>query len=161
MPGIDQCGDALARLRNADQAGTIMDDAQVDGAVSLWVGNARSREALENYVDIDYSVDDSSRLSPCAEDFGTGFYDEDFMEADMAARPTRSLSELLRGCSYEDVIVPEFVRLCGDRLPEESNAFVLLYDFQHEGALGPAAGATGPVNLKYRVSNCVHRPWRF
>ncbi len=137
----------------------MQNDKQVQGAVSLWVGFSPSREALENYVEIDYSTGDLSRLSQFADDFGTGFYDDDFMEADMPEKPTRSLGDLLRGCSYDRVIIPEFVRLCGNLLPEDANAFVLLCNFQHSGRVGPGADAGGPVKLQYMGCIRVEMPW--
>ena len=69
--------------------------------MSLWVGIAPSHEALRNYVEMDYTKRDTSRLSQFADDFGTDFYDEDFMDAWARDQSTRSLAELLRGCSYD------------------------------------------------------------
>jgi hypothetical protein len=137
----------------------MQEDKQVQGAVSLWVGVSPSRDPLENYVDIDYSTSDLSRLSQFADDFGTGFYDDDFMEADMPETPTRSLGHLLRGCSYDSIVIPKFVKLCGDLLPDEANAFVLLYNFQHNGRPGRGTGADGPVKLRYMGSITVDMPW--
>lgn len=127
----------------------MQENRRVQGAVSLWVGSSPSRDALQDYVDIDYSTTDLSRLSRFADDFGTGLYDHDFMETDVTEKSTRSLSELLQGCSYNSVVVPTFLRLIGEQLPVEANAFVLLYDFQHHGSLGTAPVASGPVELRY------------
>ena len=74
-------------------------------------------------------------------------------------KPTRSLSALLRGCSYDSIIIPKFVQLCGDVLSEEANAFVLLCNFQHNGSPGPGANAGGPVRLRYIGSITVEMPW--
>jgi hypothetical protein len=138
---------------------TMHEDKRVEGAVSLWVGISPSRNALENYVQIDYSTGDLARLSQFADDFGTGLYDDDFVEADMSGKPTRSLSNLLRGCSYDSIIISKFVKLCGESLPEEANAFVLLYNFRYNGSLGPAASAGGPVKLRYMGSITVEMAW--
>ena len=130
----------------------------VDGVVSLWVGFAPSYEALEGYVEPDYASDAQPHVSPLATDFGTGWYDHDLLEISVG-RPTKSLVALLRGCSYESIIVPKFVSQCGETLPEEMNSFVLLYDFRHNGSPGPGANPSGPVKLRYIGTIQVDMPW--
>ena len=73
------------------------EEKRVEGAVSLWIGVSPSRDALENYVEMDYSTNNISHLSRLARDFRTGWYDHDFMEADMPKRylPGRGLSLLV------------------------------------------------------------------
>src|SRR5260221_1475154 len=122
---------------------------RVDGSVSLWVGVSPSRDALENYVELDYSTGDMSRLSQLADDFGTGYYDEDFVDISFHEKATRSLSDLLHRCSYASLIIPKFVELCGEFLPTEVNSAVLFYDFRHYRRPGPGADAGGPVRLQY------------
>lgn len=119
-----------------------------EGAVSLWVGHADSEEALDAYLLTRYSEDGDLIPSPFASDFGTGYYDEDFREGQYYETPSRSIPELLRGFSYDDVIVPKFVQLLGELLSEEVNAVVCLYNFHHEGRLEPATGG-GAVRLRY------------
>jgi hypothetical protein len=135
------------------------EDPDVEGAVSLWVGVAPSRDALEKYVDIDYSTGDPSRLSQLADDFGTGFYDEDFVDTSFHSKPTRSLPELLRGCSYAAQIIPKFVTLCGELMSREMNSAVVLYDFRHRGNPGLATVTVGSVRLQYVGSIDVEMPW--
>jgi hypothetical protein len=130
----------------------------IPGAVSLWVGVSPSREALESYVEMDYTKSDTSRLSQFADDFGTDFYDEDFMEV-WADEATRSLPELLRGCSYDSLIIPKFVVLCGETLPFEANSAVVLYDFRHDGTVGQHGPWNCPVKLRYMGSIKVDVPW--
>ena len=48
---------------------------------------------------MDYSTNNVSHLSRLAKDFGTGWYDHDFMDTSFHETPTRSVSDLLRGCS--------------------------------------------------------------
>ncbi len=127
----------------------------VDGVVSLWVGQADSWASLAAYADYDHPQPPSETL---ASDFGTGRYDHDFMDIAIE-KPTRSLSDLLRGCSYDSIVIPRFVTLCGDLLSEEANAFVLLYNFRHNGRPGPGARARGPVKLRYMGSIKVEMPW--
>ena len=128
----------------------------VEGAVSLWVGTAESEGALEAYADCDAPRHPARTL---AGDFGTGRYDHDFMEIGIES-PTQSLTELLRGCSYEGIVVPKFIDLLGDVLTQEVNAFVLLYNFHYHGAPSPSvSSALGPVTLRYLGSIKVDTPW--
>ena len=137
----------------------MQEDKRVDGAVSLWVGVSPSEAALENYVDIDYSTSSLSHLSQFADAFGTGLYDHDFMDTSFHTKPMRSLSDLLRRCSYDTLITPKFVALCGEFLPTEVNSVVLLYNFQHNGSTGPGIDAGDPVKLRYMGSIKVEMPW--
>ncbi len=75
-------------------------DKRVEGAVSLWVGSSPSRDVLEDYVEIDFSTDDHPHVSRLGKDFGTGWYDHDFMDITFHEWSTRSLPDLLHRCSY-------------------------------------------------------------
>ena len=55
--------------------------------------------------------------------------------------------DLLRGYSYDNVIIPKFIQLLGDSLPVPVNATVLLYNFKYEGEV--EATASGPVKLRF------------
>ncbi|HEX4143201.1 MAG TPA: immunity 22 family protein [Pirellulales bacterium] len=137
----------------------MQEGEEVPGAVSLWVGFSPSRDALEEYADIDYSTNDHPHVSRLAKDFETGWYDHDFMDTSFHDWSTRSLPDLLHGCSYASLIVPKFVALCGELLPTAVNSAVLLYDFRHNGSPGPGANAGGPVILQYMGSIRVEMPW--
>ena len=134
----------------------MQEGEEIEGNVSLWVGDAQSPDALDVYTDADYS-NAGRHLSQFANDFGTGWYDHDFMDAYVHANSTRSLVELLKGCSYDNVITPRFVELCGEWLPEAANAAVVLYNFRHGGGLGPSTGNT--VRLRFMGSISVPMPW--
>ena len=137
----------------------MQEGEEIQGAVSLWVGFSPSQDALEAYVEIDYTTDESPHLSRFSKDFGTGWLDEDFMDMSFHKWSTRSLSDLLHGCSYDALIIPKFVALCGELLPTAVNSAVLLYNFQHNGSPGPGANARGPVRLQYMGSIRVEMPW--
>jgi len=137
----------------------MQEDKRVDGAVSLWTGFSPSRADLANYVEIDYSTTEMSRLSQLADDFGTGLYDHDFVDTTFHEWSTRSLPDLLRRCSYASLIVPKFVALCGEYLPMAANSAVLLYNFRHNGSPGPGTNAAGQVILRYIGSITVELPW--
>ena len=131
----------------------------IPGAVSLWVGVAPSQEELMKYVDINYSTNDASWISQFADDFKTGYYDEDFMEVWVLAKATRSVSNLLRGCSYDSLLVPKFVEAFGEMLPSEINSVLLLYDFRHDGVPGQHSPWDSAVKLRYVGSITVDVPW--
>jgi Immunity protein 22 len=137
----------------------MQEDKRVEGAVSLWIGFSPSQDALIDYVEADFSTNNPSQLSQLAKDFGTGWYDHDFVDTTIHKWSTRSLPDLLRRCSYASLIVPKFVQLCGELLPTAENAAVLLYDFRHNGSVGPGVDAGSPVRLRYMGSINVDMPW--
>jgi len=120
---------------------------QEEGVVSLWIGQADSSDALDAYMQTGYSDDGDFIPSPFAKDFGIRYYDEDFREAQHYEKPSRSVRELLRGYSYDDVVIPKFVQLLGESFPEEVNAVVMLYNFKHDGNVQANTG--GAVKLRY------------
>lgn len=110
-------------------------------------------------MDVDYTTNDHPHLSPLAKDFGTGWYDHDFMDTTFHEWSTRSVADLLRGCSYDSLIVPKFVAVCGEYLSTAVNSAVLLHNFRHNGSPGLGANAGGPVILQYLGSITVEMPW--
>jgi hypothetical protein len=120
---------------------------QEEGVVSLWIGHADSSDALDAYLLTGYSEDGDFIPSPFARDFGIGYHDEDFREAQHYENPSRFVRVLLRGYSYDNVIIPKFIQLLGELLPEEVNAIVLLYNFKHDASVETNAG--GAVRLRY------------
>jgi Immunity protein 22 len=135
------------------------EDKRIDGAVSFWVGFSPSRDVLQEYAEPDYSVNDGLHVSKLARDFGTGWYDHDFMDTIFRAWSTRSLPDLLHGCSQGSLIIPTFVALCGEFLPAVANSAVLLYDFKHAGPAGVGSDPLSPVRLQYMGSIQVELPW--
>jgi hypothetical protein len=135
------------------------EDRRVEGAVSLWTGFSPSRDALQDYVEIDFSTNDYPHLSRLGKAFGTGWYDHDFMDTTFHNWSTRSLPDLLHRCSYASLIIPKFVALCAEFLPLEANSAVLLYNFRHNGSPGPGANIGDPVILQYMGSITVEMPW--
>jgi hypothetical protein len=128
-------------------------------AVSLWVGVSPSHEALMKYVDIHYSAKDAAWLSQFADDFKTGYYDEDSMEVWFLENATRSVPNLLHGCSYDSLLIPKFVEAFGEMLPSEINSCVLLYDFRHDGLPGQHGPWNSAVKLRYLGSVTMDVPW--
>jgi len=107
-----------------------------EGIVSLWVGKIDSEEDLEIYVEIPYSEDEDDEeihTSKFGENFKISYYDEDFIESKYCKFISKELKALLVGHSYDDIIISRFLNLCGGELLEESNAIILLYNFQYDG----------------------------
>jgi hypothetical protein len=101
-----------------------------DGVVSLWVGMA-SKEAFDASLKVSFSEDGDFLGSKWSRAFGIRYYDEGVKEAVRRDSPTRRLDELLRGVSYEDVVIPRFESIA--KLEDEVNCCVLLYNCRHHG----------------------------
>lgn len=99
--------------------------------VSLWVGKFSSIKELENYLLIAYTEDGDTIPSQFEKDFNIEYFDEDFSEAHYEEVKVHKLSQLLEGCSYDDVVIPNFVEKYGEGLPTNANSLILLYDFEH------------------------------
>jgi len=99
--------------------------------VSLWVGKFSSIKELENYLLIAYTEDGDAIPSQFEKDFNIEYFDEDFSEAHYEEVKVHKLSQLLEGCSYDDVVIPNFVEKYGEVLPTNANSLILLYDFEH------------------------------
>lgn len=103
--------------------------------VSLWLGTAPGKEPLERYLGTRYSEDGDFIPPPFCTDFRIERFDEDFRELEVYSVPSRSLRELLAGCSYAERVIPKFVELCGPLVGEPANAVLLLYDFDYTGGV--------------------------
>jgi len=101
------------------------------GYVSLWIGKFSTSEELEKYLLVAYTEDGDAIPSQFEQDFKVDYYDEDFSEAHYANQDMRKLSHLLEGCSYDDVVIPNFVEKYREYLPDGFNSMILIYDFQH------------------------------
>lgn len=102
-----------------------------EGYVSLWVGKFNSNIDFQNYLLISYTEDGDAIPSKFEKDFQIDYYNEDFMEAEHFEGETKNLSKLLDGCSYDDVVIPNFIKMQGDSLTDNFNSIILLYDFQY------------------------------
>ncbi|MDW4508718.1 immunity 22 family protein [Priestia megaterium] len=99
------------------------------GYVSLWIGKFSTSEELEKYLLVAYTEDGDAIPSQFEKDFKVDYFDEDFSEAHYANQDMRKLSHLLKGCSYDGVVIPNFVEKYGEYLPDGFNSMILIYDF--------------------------------
>ncbi|QPA30749.1 immunity 22 family protein [Thermaerobacillus caldiproteolyticus] len=104
-----------------------------EGFVSLFIGSSKSYKDLQNYILNSYTEDGDLLPSEFEKDFNIDYYNEDFREVEFYDEPSNVLRFLLEGFSYDEEIIPKFIELCGERLNQEANSVILLYDFQYNG----------------------------
>ncbi|BBU37892.1 hypothetical protein APP_01840 [Aeribacillus pallidus] len=104
-----------------------------EGFVSLFIGNSKSYKDLQNYILNSYTEDGDLLPSEFEKDFNIDYYNEDFREVEFYDEPSNDLRVLLEGFSYDEEIIPKFIELCGERLNQEANSVILLYNFQYNG----------------------------
>jgi hypothetical protein len=104
-----------------------------EGVVSLFIGNSNSYEELQNYICVRYTEDGDAIPSEFEKDFNIDYYNEDFREVEFYDESSDDLRVNLEGFSYDEEIIPKFIEICGERLNQEVNSVILLYDFQYHG----------------------------
>ena len=106
-----------------------------EGYVSLWLGGAKSDDALWEYAQMAYTEDGERLSSRFLNDFKINQtdFEEDFMEQIYADLEIYTLGEFLLGCSYDEVIKEEFEKLTENMDLGKFHAGILLYNFQYDG----------------------------
>ncbi|RDU38116.1 hypothetical protein DRW41_00660 [Neobacillus piezotolerans] len=104
---------------------------ELEGYVSLWVGEFRSSEDFREYLFIEYDEDGDAIPSNFEKDFSIEDYDPDFREAVFYQQPLSTLNELLGGASYDEAIIPKFHEMFSKNAPKNVNAVLLLYNFHY------------------------------
>jgi hypothetical protein len=121
------------------------------GYVSIWVGKFKSNKELQNYLSISYTEDGDAIPSKFETDFSIDYYDEDFREADFFDGELNKLPMLLEGCSYDDIVIPNFVESHGETLNYSVNSIVLLYNFKYSKNVHNHLGHLKYIgNVKYK-----------
>ena len=103
------------------------------GFVSLWIGETKSVNDLNDFLKITYNKDGDYVPSSFARGFKTGRYDDDFREAEYYTKPLSKLNELPEGFSFYDIIMPKFERIVENNVNEHFNAVIFLYNFEYDG----------------------------
>ena len=105
-----------------------------EGYVSLWIGNMKSDNELLEYVELGYTEDGDWAPSKFLIDFNIDIddFDEDYIERVCHDNVVNSISELISGCSYEDIIMPQIEKVIADRFPENINSAILLYNYDYD-----------------------------
>lgn len=105
------------------------------GYVSLWIGNIFSEKCLSEYIELLYKDDGTWEQSQFLKDYGISMddFDEDFIERVFIDKRSKSIDELIEGCSYEKVILPRYKKIIIPSHVENCNSAILLYNFDYEG----------------------------
>lgn len=105
---------------------------ETHGMVSIWLGNIKTQNELEKYVNLTYGDDGESVPSKFFVDFNIDMdeTDEDFIEKAVLVEKSDNISALLEGCSYEETILPKIRNYV--KLDKLYNAVILIYNFEHQ-----------------------------
>lgn len=121
---------------------------EYSGMVSVWFGDSKSFENIEEYVDIEYTEDGDSIDSKFGTNFEFGYYDEDNIEICFCEDPQKNIDDILNDFSYSEVIIPNIKELLnGDNLAYWINSVILLYDFQYDEA--KSGDETENIEIKF------------
>ncbi|WP_242314599.1 immunity 22 family protein [Bacillus cereus group sp. BfR-BA-01355] len=108
---------------------------EYSGMASFWFGISKSLQNLEEYVDIDYTIDGDSVHSNFGTSFEFGYYDEDNIEFCFYENNKRDVEHILSDFSYSERITPKIKKLInGDSLAKDINFAIVLYDFKYNEA---------------------------
>lgn len=107
-----------------------------EGVVSLWLGNIRTNEFLNDYVEIKYTEDGEWEPSEFLKDFKIDIddIDENFIEKVRYEEKLDSIESLLQGCSYEEIIIPKIINIIGNKVGKEINTVILVYNLEYSGS---------------------------
>ena len=105
------------------------------GWVSIWLGNINDEDSIEEYVDLMYDEDGESVPSQFFIDFNIDMdeTDEDTIEKAVYKNSSSDISELLDGCSYEEIVIPKIQKSIN--LKKSYNAVILIYNFEYKNEI--------------------------
>ncbi|WP_273128703.1 immunity 22 family protein [Bacillus weihaiensis] len=105
------------------------------GWVSIWLGNIKDEDSIGEYVDLTYDEDGESVPSQFFMDFNIDMdeTDEDTIEKAVYKYSSSDISELLDGCSYEEIIIPKIQKSIN--LKKSYNAVILIYNFEYKNEI--------------------------
>lgn len=97
--------------------------------------NIKSDRELLEYVDLLYTDDGDYVQSPFLKDFDIDIddFDEDYIERVCLDEVVNSIDSLISGCSYEDVVIPQYEKIVKGVSIVKYNAGILLYNFEYDG----------------------------
>ncbi|WP_146552508.1 immunity 22 family protein [Rummeliibacillus sp. SL167] len=105
------------------------------GWVSIWLGNINDEDSIGEYVDLTYDEDGESVPSQFFIDFNIDMdeTDEDTIEKAVYKNSSSDISELLDGCSYEEIVIPKIQKSIN--LKKSYNAVILIYNFEYKNEI--------------------------
>lgn len=126
-----------------------------EGYLSIWLGNADSREALENYVCLRYSEDGDLIPSSLMKDFALVDEDGDYNDYDEGCREIayfrnslHAQASLFTNFSYSDQVTEKVLTKLSGKSNAEINAVVVLYNYHALIPENKISGSNG-VRLIY------------
>lgn len=105
------------------------------GLVSIWLGNIKKDDSVGEYVDLTYDEDGESVPSKFFIDFNIVMddTDEDSIEKEVFENSSNDISILLKGCSYEEIIIPKIKKHVDFK--KSYNAVILIYNFEYNNEI--------------------------
>ncbi len=118
------------------------------GWVSVWLGNMKEKDSIEEYVDLTYDEDGDSIPSTFFIDFKIDMVetDEDLIEKEVYKNRSSDIRTLLDGCSYDEFIIPQIKNI---DLIKSYNAIILIYDFDYSNEITSAGAFDFITATKY------------
>ncbi|EJV71204.1 MULTISPECIES: immunity 22 family protein [Bacillus] len=113
---------------------------EVHGMVSIWLGNMKTQDQLDTYMDVTYDEEGDSIPAKFFVDFNIDMIDvdEDFIEKEVLEEASDDIFVLLTGCSYDDKILSRIKEEV--KLKKSYNSIVLIYNFQYDNAVSNFEG---------------------
>lgn len=99
----------------------------------MWLGNFSTEDELKQYVEIKFNKLGDRISSKFMQDFKIDFvdYNQDLLESTFINHTTKSLKVFLKGSSFEDKILPQFIDYYGETIEGNFNSVIRLYDFEY------------------------------
>ncbi|WP_061587807.1 immunity 22 family protein [Streptococcus oralis] len=108
---------------------------ETENTVSIWVGNFESKSQLDEFLTLIY--DDEGEVVPSLfyESYEIDIDDiDDYMiEKEVLNSNYSDLYQMLKGVSYEDVIVNNLKKNCIEDAISLSNSIILIYNYSYTG----------------------------
>ncbi|PEF67517.1 immunity 22 family protein [Bacillus cereus] len=108
---------------------------EVHGMVSIWLGNMKTQDQLDVYIDVTYDEEGDAIPASFFVDFNIDMIDvdEDFIEKEVLEEASDDISMLLTGCSYDDKILSRINEVV--KLKKSYNSIILIYNFQYDNSV--------------------------
>ncbi|MED4978140.1 immunity 22 family protein, partial [Weizmannia sp. CD-2023] len=109
----------------------------------------KNRDSLEQYVNLIYDENGESVPSKFFIDFNIDMdeTDEDTIEKEVYKNSSNDISNLLKGCSYEDIIIPKVTKNL--KLKKTYNAVILIYNFEYNNKINSANNFDFITSINY------------
>lgn len=108
---------------------------ETENTVSIWIGNFESKSQLDEFLTLIY--DDEGEVVPSLfyESYEIDIDDiDDYMiEKEVFNSNYSNLCQMLKGASYEDVIVSNLKKKCIKDAISLSNSIILIYNYSYTG----------------------------